>query len=70
MISLFLSPFNKITEASSLLIKEDEKMVNANKHDEKILDELLGPDVNFPFRPESHYDNSGPVKRIGAVLDD
>ena len=69
IIFLFFSASNRTAEASSLLKKEDNKNVATKTYDEKMLDELLGPEVNFPFRPESHYDNSGPVKRISPFLD-
>ena len=34
------------------------------------IDELLGPDTNFPFDPANHRDGSNPIKRIGKISDD
>ena len=31
------------------------------------IDELLGPEENFPFLPENHRDNSNPIGRIGSI---
>ena len=33
------------------------------------LDELLGPDQNFPFLPDNHRDGSNPIGRIGKIKD-
>ncbi len=38
--------------------------------DTKSIDDLLGPDVNFPFDPANHRDSSNPIKRIGKISDD
>ena len=35
--------------------------------DSKTLDDLLGPDTNFPFDPANHRDGSNPIKRIGKI---
>ena len=34
---------------------------------EKSIDDLVGPELNFPFRPENHRDNSSPMARIGII---
>jgi len=38
--------------------------------DSKNIDDLLGPDTNFPFDPANHRDGSNPIKRIGKISDD
>ena len=38
--------------------------------DSKNIDDLLGPDMNFPFDPANHRDGSNPIKRIGIISDD
>ena len=38
--------------------------------DSKDIDDLLGPDTNFPFDPANHRDGSNPIKRIGKISDD
>ncbi len=38
--------------------------------DPKSIDDLLGPDTNFPFDPANHRDGSNPIKRIGKISDD
>ena len=37
--------------------------------EELIINELLGPEDNFPFLPENHRDSSNPIKRIGKITD-
>ena len=36
----------------------------------KSIDDLLGPDINFPFDPANHRDSSNPIKRIGKIRED
>ena len=43
---------------------------NQNSIDTKSVDDLLGPDMNFPFDPANHRDGSNPIKRIGKISDD
>ncbi len=38
--------------------------------DSKSIDDLLGPDTNFPFDPANHRDGSNPIKRIGKISND
>ena len=38
--------------------------------DPKSIDDLLGPDTNFPFDPANHRDGSNPIKRIGKISND
>ena len=38
--------------------------------DSKSIDDLLGPETNFPFDPANHRDGSNPIKRIGKISDD
>ena len=38
--------------------------------DSKSIDDLLGPDTNFPFDPANHRDGSNPIKRIVKISED
>ena len=64
-INILLLP--NILFASPEISPEESQSSLSNIEKEKILDALLGPDVNYPFRPENHRDNSGPVTRIGPL---
>ena len=47
-----------------------EKITEKNLVEEsqsKIIDELLGPEDNFPFLPDNHRDGGNPIKRIGKI---
>tara|TARA_B100000700_G_scaffold240528_1_gene267452 strand:- start:123 stop:317 length:195 start_codon:yes stop_codon:yes gene_type:complete len=37
------------------------------KAEVKSIDELLGPEDNFPFLPDNHRDGSNPIGRIGKI---
>ena len=58
-------------EAQPVLIKMDVDIENdEGSMDSKSIDDLLGPDTNFPFDPANHRDGSNPIKRIGKISDD
>ena len=74
---LFLSLFLVISvclqsvEARPMLITTDVVIENdQGSMDTKSIDDLLGPDTNFPFDPANHRDGSNPIKRIGKISDD
>ena len=74
---LFLSLFLVVSfrfqsvEAQPLLIIMDVDIENdQSSMDTKSIDDLLGPDTNFPFDPANHRDGSNPIKRIGKISDD
>ena len=74
---LFLSLFLVVSfcfqyvEAQPLLIIMDVDIENDQSlMDTKSIDDLLGPDTNFPFDPANHRDGSNPIKRIGKINDD
>ena len=74
---LFLSLFLIISvcfqsvEAHPLLMTMDVDIENdQSSMDSKSIDDLLGPDTNFPFDPANHRDGSNPIKRIGKISDD
>ena len=72
LLSLFLviSIFFQSVEAQPLLMTIDVDIVNdQSSMDSKSIDELLGPDTNFPFDPANHRDRSNPIKRIGKISD-
>ena len=74
---LFLSLFFVISfcihsvEAQPVLMTTDVDIKNdQGSMDTKSIDDLLGPDTNFPFDPANHRDGSNPIKRIGKISDD
>ena len=73
LISLFLVIIFCIhsVEAQPLLMTMDVDIENDQSSiDSKSIDDLLGPDTNFPFDPANHRDGSNPIKRIGKISDD
>ena len=74
---LFLSLFLVISfcfqsvESQPVLITNDVDIENdEGSMDSKSIDDLLGPDTNFPFDPANHRDGSNPIKRIGKISED
>ena len=74
---VFLSLFIVISvcfqsvEAQPVLMTTDVDIENdQGSMDSKSIDDLLGPDTNFPFDPANHRDFSNPIKRIGKIRDD
>ena len=74
---LFLALFLVISvcfqsvEAHPMLMTMDVDIENdQGSMDSKSIDDLLGPDTNFPFDPANHRDGSNPIKRIGKISDD
>ena len=74
---LFLSIFILVSfcfqsvEAQPMLMTMDVDIENdQGSMDSKSIDDLLGPDTNFPFDPANHRDGSNPIKRIGKISDD
>ena len=77
LFGLFLSLFLVISvcfqsvEARQVLMTSDVDIENdQSSMDSKTIDDLLGPDTNFPFDPGNHRDGSNPIKRIGKISDD
>ena len=73
LLSLFLviSHCFQSVEAHSVLMTMDIDIENdEGLMDSKSIDDLLGPDTNFPFDPANHRDGSNPIKRIGKISDD
>ncbi len=49
--------------------QEEKIQIETSKSKEEIaMDNLLGPDIDFPFRPENHRDNSNPIGRIDPLI--
>ena len=76
-LALFLALFLVIcfgsqpTDAQPVLIVTDVAIeIDQSPMDSKSIDDLLGPDTNFPFDPANHRDESNPIKRIGKISDD
>ena len=73
---LFLSLVLVITfcfetvEAQLILLTTSDIENDQGSMDSKSIDDLLGPDTNFPFDPANHRDGSNPIKRIGKISDD
>ena len=58
-------------EAKPVLMTTDVDLEkDQSSMDSKNIDDLLGPDTNFPFDPANHRDGSNPIKRIGKISDD
>ena len=73
LLSIFLviSVCFQSVEAQPLLITMAVDIENdQSSMDSKSIDDLLGPDINFPFDPANHRDGSNPIKRIGKISDD
>ena len=73
LLSLFLliSACFQSVEAQPVLPTSDVDIENdQGSMDSKSINDLLGPDTNFPFDPANHRDGSNPIKRIGKISDD
>ena len=53
-----------------LMIMDVDIKNDQSSMDLKSIDDLLGPDTNFPFDPGNHRDRSNPIKRISKISDD
>ena len=70
-LSLVISVCLQSLEAQPLVMTTDVVIDNdQGSMDTKSIDDLLGPDTNFPFDPANHRDGSNPIKRIGKISDD
>ena len=70
-LSLVISICFQSVEAKPVLVTMDVDIENNQSSlDSKSIDDLLGPDTNFPFDPANHRDGSNPIKRIGKISDD
>tara|TARA_Y100001968_G_scaffold278061_1_gene273213 strand:+ start:348 stop:605 length:258 start_codon:yes stop_codon:yes gene_type:complete len=67
-IDSFIFSIPKISLLAYASTIEKDQKIDISKQDEKNLDQIFGPDLNFPFRPENHRDNSSPVKRINPIV--
>ena len=73
LLSLFLViiVYLQSVEAQPVLMTTDVDIENdQGSMDTKSIDDLLGPDTDFPFDPANHRDGSNPIKRIGKISDD
>ena len=73
LFSLFLvfSVCFQSVESQPVLMTTDVDIENdQSSMDSKSIDDLLGPDTNFPFDPANHRDGSNPIKRIGKISAD
>ena len=73
LLSIFLviSVCFQSVEAQPVLMTSDVDIENdQDSIDSNSIDDLLGPDTNFPFDPANHRDGSNPIKRIGKISED
>ena len=71
VLFLVISICFQSVEAQPVLMAMDADIENDQiSKDSKSIDDLLGPDTNFPFDPANHRDGSNPIKRIGKISDD
>tara|TARA_Y100001968_G_C19093550_1_gene588913 strand:+ start:28 stop:285 length:258 start_codon:yes stop_codon:yes gene_type:complete len=68
-LSCVLLLFVPTVQATKTLKNKEPEKVDKNKQIQTNLDEIFGPDLNFPFRPESHRDNSSPISRITPEIE-
>ena len=71
IIFSFFSFLNTAQSANSSINEQEESFqrdCSASK-EEINLDDLLGPEDNFPFLPDNHRDGSNPIARIGRIGD-
>ena len=70
-LSLVISVCFLSVEAQELFMIMDLDIENdQGSMDSKSIDDLLGPDTNFPFDPANLRDGSNPIKRIGKISED
>ena len=70
-LSLVICVCFQSVEAQPVLMATDTDIeYDQSSMDSKSIDDLLGPDINFPFDPANHRDGSNPIKRIGKISDD
>tara|TARA_Y100001968_G_C19234252_1_gene656046 strand:- start:395 stop:655 length:261 start_codon:yes stop_codon:yes gene_type:complete len=52
------------------MYEKGKEMTNVPKSNQDIdIENLLGPEENFPFLPDNHHDNSNPIGRIGEITE-
>ena len=72
-VSLFLVIcfcFQSVDGQPMFMITDVEIENDQGSMDSKSIEDLLGPDTNFPFDPANHRDGSNPIKRIGKISED
>ena len=62
--------FQSVKAQPGLMILNADIEYDKGSSNSKSIDDLLGPDTNFPFDPANHRDGSNPIKRIGKISDD
>ena len=62
--------FQSVEAQPISMITDDDIKNDQGSIDSKSIDDLLGPDTNFPFDPANHRDGSNPIKRIGKISED
>tara|TARA_B100000579_G_scaffold310622_1_gene260234 strand:+ start:2615 stop:2875 length:261 start_codon:yes stop_codon:yes gene_type:complete len=67
---VFCFSLNPVDARQMFITSDVDLEINQKLLDSKSIDDLLGPDTNFPFDPANHRDGSNPIKRIGKISDD
>ena len=62
--------FDSVAAHQLLMTTDVDIEITQDSMDAKSIDDLLGPDTNFPFDPANHRDGSNPIKRIGKISED
>ena len=73
LLSLFLVicfSFQSVVAQPVLMTTDVDIENDQGSMDSISIDDLLGPDTNFPFDPANHRDGSNPIKRIGKISED
>ena len=74
-LGIFFSFGSFSADAQSILTSMEISDVDSKKIENQILvdetniDEIFGPEQDFPFLPDNHRDNSSPIGRIGKISD-
>ena len=69
LLSTFLPLLTSANASEIFFISHVQEEKTENNFEENP-DKILGPDVNFPFRPENHKNNSRAVSRLETKLDE
>ena len=72
LVLVLLLCANKVNADDATIYENEEEkqqLDSLQSIEKSDIDDLLGPDLDFPFRPENHRDNSNPIGRIGPMND-
>ncbi len=70
LVIVLPGPQKSMAELPSIYEKESHpRKESGDSKKETNINELLGPEDNFPFLPDNHRDSSNPIGRIGKITD-